>query len=538
MPGRPEESPIVEAVRYGATIKMPPAGKLPDRAIADLADWVKMGVPWPESPARPVSTSGAGVPNAAAIAEAARRHWAFRPVRDGTPPPVRDVGWPRDPLDRFILARLEAAGVVAVSTGRPADPDPPRHVRPARAAADPRGGRRLRGRSVPRRLRPPGRPPAGLAAVWRALGAALADVARYADTKGYILFQDADFHWAYTYRDYVIAAFNRDTPYDRFIVEQLAADRLSRDDLPDASAQPPLAALGFLSLGGRFMGNFHDVVDDRIDVVCRGLMSLTVTCARCHDHKFDPIPTRDYYSLYGVLASAREPMIPPEAARSPRTAALRGVRPRAGRPAGQAGRVRRGQASRARGRGEAAGGRVSPGRPAVDRPAHHRGLHAHRRRDRPQPGDAGPLAIVPGADPQGRDPVFAPWHALAALPPGEFARRSAPLIAELVKAASGGPAVNPVIARAWPRVAPARWPTWRGSTAALNRVEGSAMAAAWAGLGRTPRWPSRSRSCAGCSTARTARSMYRSTPSACWPCCPTGRRRRSTMSCATPCRSG
>ena len=94
MPGRPEESPIVEAVRYGATIKMPPAGKLPDRAIADLADWVKMGVPWPESPARPVSTSGAGVPNAAAIAEAARRHWAFRPVRDGTPPPVRDVGWP------------------------------------------------------------------------------------------------------------------------------------------------------------------------------------------------------------------------------------------------------------------------------------------------------------------------------------------------------------------------------------------------------------------------------------------------------------
>src|SRR5262249_33421763 len=142
--------------------------------------------------------------------------------------------------------------------------------------------------------------------------------ARFADTKGYVFFQDADFHWAYTYRDYVIGAFNRDLPYDRFLVEQLAADRLP----PGPGAEkPPLTALGFLTLGGRFMSNFHDVIDDRIDVVCRGLMSLTVTCARCHDHKFDPIPTRDYYSLYGVLASAREPMIPPEAAASPRSAA-------------------------------------------------------------------------------------------------------------------------------------------------------------------------------------------------------------------------
>ena len=361
------------------------------------------------------------------------------------------------------------------------------------------------------------------------------DVARYADTKGYILFQDADFHWAYTYRDYVIAAFNRDTPYDRFIVEQLAADQIPD---PDASAQPPLAALGFLTLGGRFMGNFHDVVDDRIDVVCRGLMSLTVTCARCHDHKFDPIPTRDYYSLYGVLASAREPMIPPEAAN------------RRARPL-----TRRSPASWTSGGASWPGSsrpsiaswwsRRSGGRASISWPPSSRSTSPPPRTSCSSP--TGPTSTRRCwsrwqsylARPARRhDPVFAPWHALAALPPGEFARRSAPLIAELVKAASGGPAVNPVVARRWPRVAPARWPTWRGSTAGANRVEALGLAAAWAGLGRTPRWPSPAGGCAGRSTARTARSMYRSTPSACWPCCPTGRRRRSTMSCATPCRSG
>ena len=162
-------------------------------------------------------------------------------------------------------------------------------------------------------------------------------MARYADTKGYILFQDANFHWAYTYRDYVIRAFNRDLPYDRFLIEQIAADRLPAED-----GERPLVALGFLSLGGRFMGNVHDIIDDRIDVVCRGLMSLTVTCARCHDHKFDPIPAQDYYSLYGVLASAREPEIPPEAGRAAHDTRLREVRQRTRIAAAEVERVRRG----------------------------------------------------------------------------------------------------------------------------------------------------------------------------------------------------
>ena len=175
VPGRPEESPLVEAIRYDATIKMPPAGQAagagdrrPDRTGSRWAS------PGPNRrPGR--RTSGAGVPDAAAIAAAAQAALGVPagPGRDAPAGPRCATG-PRDPLDRFILARLEAAGSSPVAAGRPADPDPPRHVRPDRAAADARGGRRLRGRPVARRLRPPGRPPAGLAALRRALGAALA----------------------------------------------------------------------------------------------------------------------------------------------------------------------------------------------------------------------------------------------------------------------------------------------------------------------------------------------------------------------------
>src|SRR5207253_6441825 len=130
------------------------------------------------------------------------------------------------------------------------------------------------------------------------------DVARYADSKGYVFTEERRFPYAYTYRDYVIKSLNDDKPYDRFVTEQLAADRL-----PLGEDKHPLAAMGFLTLGRRFMNNIHDIIDDRIDVTTRGLMALTVTCARCHDHKFDPIPTRDYYSLYGVFASSVEPQV-------------------------------------------------------------------------------------------------------------------------------------------------------------------------------------------------------------------------------------
>src|SRR5207247_10870642 len=106
--------------------------------------------------------------------------------------------------------------------------------------------------------------------------------------------------------DWVVRALNEDLPYDRFLIQQIAADLL-----PLGADKRALAALGFLTLGRRFLNNPHDIIDDRIDVVTRGTMALTVSCARCHDHKFDPIPTRDYYSLYGVFASSHQPAQPP-----------------------------------------------------------------------------------------------------------------------------------------------------------------------------------------------------------------------------------
>ena len=129
------------------------------------------------------------------------------------------------------------------------------------------------------------------------------DIARYADTKGYVFQEDRSYPFAYTYRDWLVRSFNADLPYDQFLIRQIAADKAI-----DATKEPQeLAAMGFLTLGRRFLNAEPDIIDDRIDVVFRGTQGMTVGCARCHDHKFDPIPTADYYSLYGVFASSMEP---------------------------------------------------------------------------------------------------------------------------------------------------------------------------------------------------------------------------------------
>ena len=130
------------------------------------------------------------------------------------------------------------------------------------------------------------------------------DIARYADTKGYVFVEDRNYPNAYTYRDWLINSFNSDLPYDQFVIQQLAADKIVTED------RRPLAAMGFLTIGRRFLNAENDIIGDRIDVVTRGFLGLTVQCARCHDHKFDPIPTRDYYSLYSVFASSQEATLP------------------------------------------------------------------------------------------------------------------------------------------------------------------------------------------------------------------------------------
>ena len=255
----------------------------------------------PDEPMSPAAGSSDPASEPEPIAPAAD-HWAFRAPAASAVPDVKDPRWAGEPLDRFVLAALERRGL------QPA-PASERAVWLRRVSLDLTGLRPsaadverfehstapdAHGREVDRLLASP-----RYGERW---GRHWLDVARYADTKGYVFTAQRRYPYSYTYRDYVVRAFNDDLPFDRFILEQLAADQL---ELKESTAG--LAAMGFLTLGRRFLNNVHDIIDDRIDVVTRGLLGLTVSCARCHDHKYDPVPTADYYSLYGVFASSREP---------------------------------------------------------------------------------------------------------------------------------------------------------------------------------------------------------------------------------------
>jgi hypothetical protein len=290
---RPDESLLVQAVAHThAELKMPPSGKLAEPAIAALRQWVSMGAPWPAETAKHTGPATAA------------KHWAFEPIRRPATPAVRDRAWPKSPVDDFVLARLEASGLTPSAPAdrrtliRRATLDlwgiPPTAAEVDAFIADraPDAYERL----VDRLLASP-RYGERWARHWL-------DVARYADTKGYVFTQDRRYPYAYTYRDYVIQAFNTDLGFDQFVIHQLAADQVVDPKAADTRA---LAAMGFLTVGRRFLLDQNEINDDRIDVVTRGFLGLTVTCARCHDHKFDPIPSADYYSLYGVFASSVEP---------------------------------------------------------------------------------------------------------------------------------------------------------------------------------------------------------------------------------------
>jgi hypothetical protein len=263
------------------------------------------------------------------------------------------------------------------------------------------------------------------------------DVARYADTKGYVFFETAELPWAYTYRDYVLRAFNDDLPYDRFVIEQLAADRLElRTD------RRPLTALGFLTAGGRFMNNPHDILDDRIDVVTRGLLGLTVTCARCHDHKFDPIPQKDYYALYGVFASSAEPEVPPLFAEPPATPEYAAFQKEL--------------AAREQKLAEFVAAKRNQVMDTARTRAADYLMAAHACRDQPSTEEF--MLIADGSDlnpamitrwqaylartRRSGHAVFGLWHALSDLPEKDFAARAGEVI-------RGAEKVNPVVARAF-----------------------------------------------------------------------------------------
>jgi hypothetical protein len=308
VPGDPDKSQLVFSMTYTDTdtadhdaLLMPPPKngkpkKLPDAVIDDFRQWIKMGAPYPKEAPRGAGAAAAG-PN---------DHWAFAAPKDSPIAQVKSAAWVKDPVDNFVLAKLEAQNL---HPSNPAD----KRTLIRRATYDLTGLPPTDGQV--QAFEADNSPAAFEKVVDRLLaspqygqrwGRYWLDVARYSDTKGYVFEEERRYPYSYTYRDWVISAFNRDLPYDQFLIDQIAADKLDRHG--DDSA---LAAEGFLTLGRRFLNNLPDIVDDRIDVVCRGTMAMTVGCARCHDHKFDPIPQKDYYSLYSVFANSPEPKEPP-----------------------------------------------------------------------------------------------------------------------------------------------------------------------------------------------------------------------------------
>lgn len=300
VPGKPDESLLIRAVRYEEN-EMPPDRKLADAEIALLRKWVEMGTPWSaEQPADAVT------PAAGYDWERFRReHWSFRPVKKPSLPAVKDNAWPRGELDHFILARLDSAGLSPVEPAEPRTlvrriyfdligiPPAPEEVDNFVNAATkdrPAAIEEL----VDRLLESP-----HYGERW---GRHWLDVARYSDGYGGFLDNNVN-NDAWRYRDWVVRAFNNDLPYDRFVKLQIAGDLLGK--------QEDAIATGFFALGPTYRSDGGDpdsvaqakseTLDDRMDTMSRGFLALTAACSRCHDHKFDPIPQQDYYSLAGVF---------------------------------------------------------------------------------------------------------------------------------------------------------------------------------------------------------------------------------------------
>ena len=276
---------LVRAISYAdGKLKMPPSGKLGEAEVEDLTAWVKAGAPWPDHPG--VRAAAAGY----RITAEQRAWWAFQPVTKPTPPPVKWTAWPRTNIDRFVLNKLEAKGLKPV---RPA----PRRALIRRAYYD-LTGLPPSAEDVEAFEKDPARD-AFAKVVERLLaserygerwGRYWLDVARYSDDRLNST-MDSPYEHAYFYRDWVIDAFNRDMPFDLFVKAQIAGDLLDRPD-----REKLVAGLGFYALSPEFQ-------DDRVDATSRGFLGLTVACAQCHDHKFDPIPTKDFYALSGVFSS-------------------------------------------------------------------------------------------------------------------------------------------------------------------------------------------------------------------------------------------
>ena len=299
VPGDPRKSLLIQAIRHEGDLQMPAKKpKLADAVIADFVKWVELGAPDPRE--------GEPTPPPSYDFKKARQFWAFQPVKRLDPPTVKDRRWVKAPLDQFVLAKLEAHGLRPAPPASKADlirrvcfdltglPPSPEEIKAFTEDRSPKAYERL----VDRLL---ASPHFGERAAQSWL-----DVVRYAETEGF----EYDRHLpdAWRYRDYVINAFNQDKPFNQFLTEQIAGDEMAPDD-PEKQSATVFHRLGPVR---RNAGNpeialsRNEILTERTDVIGAAFLGLTVGCARCHDHKFDPIPQKDYYRLQAYLAGTQE----------------------------------------------------------------------------------------------------------------------------------------------------------------------------------------------------------------------------------------
>ena len=313
VPGRAVESPLVVFTAHlEPEMEMPPEKpKLSEEAIAVLRTWIDQGANWPQAGGSAKSDGAIPLGNQEAIFKKAAKHWSFQPIAKAQ---TDSLAQGAKTIDSFVFSKLQAKGLKRSEradartllkrlhfdlTGLPPSPEE-MDVFVAGYAQD---QEKTLTSKVEELL--------GSKNFGERWGRYWLDLARYADTQDFFPQPDLKYPFAWTYRDYVIGAFNADKPYDAFLKEQLAADQMGLKD-----NDPTLAALGYLTVGPRFLRRQDEIINDRIDVVTRGLMGLTVACARCHDHKYDPIPTTDFYALYGVFNSTEDLAQLPEIAQA------------------------------------------------------------------------------------------------------------------------------------------------------------------------------------------------------------------------------
>jgi hypothetical protein len=298
-PSQPEQSLLLKALEYADTdLQMPPTGQLAADQIEIFRRWIAQGAAMPASMHASLSDkTAAGWPQAAT----AETHWAYQPPAPWYTSLTNFDPEQGNPIDALVMQQLAAVGLTLSPVAerqvllRRLSYDltglPPTQAATENFLSDPQADARAIEALVERLLSSP-----AFGERWARMWM---DVSRYADNKGYVFREDREYPGAHQYRSWLIEAFNQDLPYDQFVTQQLAADLLA-----EAGNLP---AQGFLTLGRRFLNNKNDIIDDRLDVVARGLMGMTLACARCHDHKYDPITQADYYALYGVFLNTDEP---------------------------------------------------------------------------------------------------------------------------------------------------------------------------------------------------------------------------------------